>query len=66
MKSVSIVFLGLKLGQTIVDFGTKFEPSEDDTLLEILKCVQSIFEQQSMHFDGIWSSWALVDAGLWR
>ena len=66
MKSVSDVFLGSKLGRKFVDFGTELEPSEDDTLLEILKCVQSIFEQQSMHFDGIWSSRALVNAGLWK
>ena len=52
MKSVSDVFWGPKLGQKMIDFGTKFEPSEDDTLLYVLKCAKSIFEQQSMSFDG--------------
>ena len=66
MKSVSDVFFGSKFCQKLVDFGTKFEPSADDTLLEVLKCVKSIFEKHSMHFDGIWSSRALVDAGLWK
>ena len=52
MKSVSDVFWGLKLGQKIIDFGTKFELSEDDTLLYVLKRAKSICEQQSMSFDG--------------
>ena len=52
MKLVSDVFWGLKLDQKLIDFGTKFEPGEDDTLLYVLKCAKSIFEQQSMRFDG--------------
>ena len=51
MKSVSDVLLGSKFALKMVSFGTKFEPSEDDTLLEVRKCATSIFEQQSMHFD---------------
>ena len=35
-----------------MDFGTKFEPNEDDMLQEVLKSAKSMFEQQSMHFDG--------------
>ena len=33
MKSVSDVFWEPKLGQKLIDFGTTFEPGEDDTLL---------------------------------
>ena len=33
-----------------MDFGTKFEPDEDDALVEGLNFAKSIFEQQSMHF----------------
>ena len=44
-KSVLDVLLGSKLGPTFMDFGTKFEPNEDDTLVEVLKCAKSIFEQ---------------------
>ena len=50
-KSVADVLLGPKFALKIMDFGSKFEPSEDDTLLEVRKCATSIFEQQSMHFD---------------
>ena len=31
MKSVSDVFLGPKFNDLLIDFGTKFEPSEDAT-----------------------------------
>ena len=47
MKSVSDVFLGSKFCQKLVDFGTKFEPSEDDTWVWFLKCAKFIFERQS-------------------
>ena len=33
MKAVSDVFLGSKFGQKLTDFGTKFQPSEDNALL---------------------------------
>ena len=49
-RSVLDVLLGSKLGSKLMDFGTKFEPNEDDTLVEGLKRGKSIFEQQSMHF----------------
>ena len=39
-------------GPKFIDVGTKFEPIEDDTLLEVLKCAKSIFEQQSECFEG--------------
>ena len=51
-KSVLDALLGSKLGAKFMDFGTKFEPNEDDMLQEVLKSAKSIFEQQSMHFDG--------------
>ena len=50
-RSDSDVLLGAKFHLKMVDFGTQFEPSEDETLLEGRKCATSIFEQQSMHFD---------------
>ena len=52
MKSVSDVLLASIFGQQFMDFGTKLGPIEDDTLLEVLKCAKSFFEQQSMHFNG--------------
>ena len=63
-KLVSDVFSELKLDQKLIDFGTKFEPGEDDNLLYVLKCANSIFEQQSSVFakikmwkkDNCWSS----------
>ena len=50
MKAVPVVVLGPKFGPKLMDFGTKFKPNEDDTLVEVLKCAKSIFERQSMHF----------------
>ena len=52
MKLVSDVFWGLKLDQKLIDLGTKCEQGEDDTLLYVLRCAKSIFEQQSISFDG--------------
>ena len=50
MESVADIFLGSKFGSKLMDFGTKFKPNEDATLVESLKCGKSIFAQQSMHF----------------
>ena len=57
---------GSKFGQKLGAVGTKYEPSEDDTLLEVLKCAKSIFEQQSMHFEGFQSSPKYVDPWFWK
>ena len=53
MKSVSDVLLVSICVEMLMDFGTKFEPSEDDTLLEILKCATPILDISPcilMHF----------------
>ena len=54
MKSVSDVLLASSFGEELMDLGTKFEPSEDDTLLEVLKCAKSIFEQKSCILMDFW------------
>ena len=50
--SHSGALLASDLTKKITIFESKFEPSDDDNLLEVLRCTKSFFEQQSMHFDG--------------
>ena len=52
MKYVSDVLVTSIFDSKCIDFGTKFEPGEDDTLLKVLKCAKSIFERQSMRLGG--------------
>ena len=66
MKSVSGVLLGSKFDSKLMDFGTNFEPNEDDTLVEVLKWAKSIFEQQSMHFHGFQVSPKYIDPWFWK
>ena len=50
MKQLPICFHGSNWDGKLMDFDTKFEPSQDDTLAEVVKCAKSIFEQQSKCF----------------
>ena len=50
MKLASEVFFVSNWDGKLMDFGIKFEPSQDDTLAEVVKCAKSIFEQQSECF----------------
>ena len=50
MKLASEVFFVSNWDGKLMDFDTKFEPSQDDTLAEVSKCAKSIFEQQSECF----------------
>ena len=56
MKLASEVFFVSNWDGKLMDFDTKFEPSQDDTLAEVVKCAKSIFEQQSECFQGFWTS----------
>ena len=37
------LLLGSKFGRILIDFGTKFEVNENDTLQQALKCAKSMF-----------------------
>ena len=50
MKLASGMFFASNWDGKLMDFDTKFEPSQDDTLAEVSKCAKSIFEQQSECF----------------
>ena len=49
-----------------MNLGTKSRPTKDDTLLQVLKSAKSIFEQQSMRFQGFWSSRKYIDPWFWK
>ena len=66
MNSVSDTFWASTFSQKLIDFCTYFEPAEFALLLEVLKCAKWIFEQQSMHFDRIYSSWRFVVLVFWK
>ena len=47
MKLASEVFFGSNWDGKLMDFGSKFEPSQDDSLAKVVRCAKSIFEQHS-------------------
>ena len=56
MELASEVFFVSNWDGKLMDFDSKFEPSQDDTWAEVVKCAKSIFEQQSECFLGFWTS----------